>query len=209
MVYFTIMDDLQFVRSCVNGDKQAWDEFVEKYSRLVYSYVHKVIGARGNAFAKSHAQDIFQDFFCFLIKDNFKKLSSFQAKNGCSLASWLRHVAVNFTIDYLRRLKPAVSLDEENDDGLSLKDIIASEAPIGPEIVIEKEQLANLKDCVGKLNKREKLLLELHFHRGARLEDLKSILELSRGAIDMQKSRIIEKLRECFKGKGYAFMLET
>ena len=53
------------------------------------------------------------------------------------------------------------------------------------------------------LNTDDKLLLEFNLNQGVRLEDLKDLLGLSRGAIDMRRSRIIEKLRDCFKEKGF------
>ena len=35
------------------------------------------------------------------------------------------------------------------------------------------------------------------------LEELKKHFKLSRPAIDMRKSRLIERLRDCFRGKGF------
>ena len=117
------MNDLEFVRRCVNGDQQAWGEFIEKYSRLVYNYALSILSSNNYSFAQNHLPDIFQEIFASLLKDNCKKLRSFQARNGCSLPSWLRQVTVNFTIDYIRKLKPLVSIDEETDDGFSLAEI--------------------------------------------------------------------------------------
>jgi RNA polymerase sigma factor (sigma-70 family) len=199
------MDDLEFVRRCVTGDKTAWDEFLEKYSRLIYNYIHSVLNTKGFSFTQDHINDIFQDIFHSLIKDNFKKLKSFKAKNGCSLATWLRQVTINFTIDYLRNIKPAVSIDEEIEDELSLKEIIADSSPLATDKLKDRERLAALHDCIKKLNNDDKYFLELYINRGIRLEELKEILRLSRGAVDMQKSRIIDRLKECFKGKGFVF----
>lgn len=197
------MDDLEFVQRCVKGDKQAWDEFLKTYSRLIYNYIHNVLNVKGYPFAQSHINDIFQGIFCSLIKDNFKKLRSFQARNGCSLASWLRQVTINFTIDYLRKIKPAVSIDAETDDGLSLKDLLADGSLSATDTLSHEEKLKDLKDCIEKLDNDDKYFLELHINRGLRLEELKGHFKVSRGAIDMQKSRIMDKLRECFKGKGF------
>ncbi|MDP2941686.1 MAG: sigma-70 family RNA polymerase sigma factor [Candidatus Omnitrophota bacterium] len=197
------MKDLEFVRRCVKGDKQAWDEFVEKYSRLIYNYIFAVLSSRNYSFAQNHLQDIFQEIFTSLIKDDFKKLSSFKAKNGCSLASWLRQVAINFTIDYLCKLKPAVSLDEEIAEGASLKDILADHADSAPGLLAQKEKLGSLKDCIARLKPADRFLLELHLNRGLNLEKIKEIFRVSRGAIDMQKSRIVARLRECFQSKGF------
>lgn len=196
------MDDLEFVQRCVKKDKTALDEFLKTYSRLIYNYIHSVLNVKGYTFSQNHIQDIFQEIFCSLIKDDFKKLRSFQARNGCSLASWLRQVTINFTIDYMRKIKPAVSIDEETDNGLSLKDLLANGSRPIPDTLSHTEKLKGLKDCIEELDNDDKYFLELHIQRGLRLEELKAHFKVSRGAIDMQKSRLIGKLRECFKSKG-------
>lgn len=198
------MVDLEFIQRCVNGDTQTWDEFLKRYSRLIYNYIHNVLTAKGYAFTQSHSSDIFQEIFSSLIKDNCKKLKSFKAKNGCSLATWLRQVTINFTIDYLRKVRPAVSLDEEREDGSSLKDILADSAPDIPDTLHQEERLKTLKECIDKLNQNDKFFMELHIYRGLNLERLKGFFKISRGAIDMWKSRLLDKLRECFRNKGFA-----
>ena len=118
------MDDLKFIQGCLKGDKEVWSEFISRYSRLIYNYIYSVLSVKGRVLLSEQAEDIFQEIFHSLIKDNYKKLSTFQAKNGCSLASWLRQVTINFTIDYLRKLRPIASLDAQDEDGLSLGDTI-------------------------------------------------------------------------------------
>ncbi|MFA4989144.1 MAG: hypothetical protein WC576_00005, partial [Candidatus Omnitrophota bacterium] len=146
---------------------------------------------------------IFQGLFSALIQDDYKKLKSFQAKNGCSLASWLRQVTINFTIDYLRRLKPAISLDAENDEGLSLKDTLSGTTFSVPDLLAQEEKLRGLEECIAGLNNQQRLFIELNINQGVKLETLRKFFDLSRGAIDMQKARIIEKLKECFRKKGF------
>lgn len=197
------MNDLGFVRRCIEGDKQAWDEFVEKYSSLIYNYIHSVLKVRGRSFTQENINDLFQEIFLSLVKDNFKKLSTFQAKNGCSLASWLRQVTVNFTIDYLRRLKPLVSIEEKIGDDFSLSDILSSGSPSAADMLSEDEKLTHLKDCIDKLEIDEKFFLELHIHNGLGVEELGDYFKISRAAVDMRKSRIIERLRNCFQHKGF------
>lgn len=201
------MDDREFVQKCVKGDKSAWDEFVDKYSRLIYSYIHNVLKIKGSILTKDNINDLFQEIFLSLIKDNFKKLRSFKARNRCSLASWLRQVVINYTIDYIRKLRPAVSLDEENDDEFSLKEILTDGSPSVTDTLNQKEQFKYLKDCIERLNTDEKYFLELYINRGLSLEELKDHFKLSRPAIDMRKSRIIDRLRECFKSKGFVLDL--
>lgn len=201
------MDDLEFVQRCVNGYKQSWDEFIERYSRLVYNYIHSILALKGtNQFNPDTVNDIFQEIFVSLVKDNFKKLRSFKAKNGCSLASWLRLITVNSTIDHIRRSKLTVSLDQENEENLSLKEIITDDSLSAKDMLTAEEKMASLKDCIGKLDIDEQYFLELHINQNLALEDIKDMLGISRGAADMRKSRIIDKLKRCFKSKG--FMLD-
>jgi RNA polymerase sigma factor (sigma-70 family) len=196
------MSDLEFVQSCISHDEQAWDEFLKRYSRLIYSYIHSVLRSKSSHLPQEQLQDIFQELIFALIKDDFKKLKSFQAKNGCSLASWLRQVTINFTIDCLRKLKYAVSLDEENEEGFSLKDILADGSLPVSDKANQEELLGHLAECIAALETKDKYFLQLHINRGVKLEALKEHFKSTRGAIDMCKARILERLRQCFKRKG-------
>ncbi len=198
------MDDLKFVQRCVSSDKLAWDEFVERYSRLIYNYIHSVFKVKGIGLStQDNVNDLFQSLLLALIKDNFKKLKTFKGKNGCTLASWLRQVTINFTLDYLRALKTSVSIDEEDHEGRSLKDTLADDEPSAGDTFKQKEKLKHLEDCIGRLEKEERYFLELHINIGLGLEELQRILQVSRGAVDMRKSRIVDKLRDCFRRKGF------
>jgi RNA polymerase sigma factor (sigma-70 family) len=199
------MNDLEFVQRCVRGDKLAWDEFVERYSRLIYNYIYSVINSSSfKSHHEDYVNDIFQEIFVLLSRDNFKKLNTFKAKNGCSLASWLRQVVINYTIDYLRKFKtPLVSLDVENEEETSLKDILADDSVLVSDTLALKEKIAQLKECIKGLDTDDKYFLQLYLVRGLLLEELKDVFRVSRGAIDMRKTRIIERLKECFKRKGF------
>lgn len=200
--------DLEFVQRCVSGDKRAWDEFVDKYSGLIYNYICSIFRANGlNPLPQDNVNDAFQEIFVSLTKDNFRKLRSFKAKNGSSFATWLRRVAVNYTIDHLRRLKPLVSLDAERQDGFSLKDVLADDSASAADALVGREKLDGLTDCIERLDSAERYFLELHLHRDITLEELKDLFGISRAAVDMRKSRIVGKLKDCFKEKGFALDL--
>lgn len=199
-----MINDLGFVQRCVNGDRHAWDKFLKKYSRLIYTYIHSVLKTKGFSIPQEDIDDIFYDIILSLVKDNFRKLRSFKARNGCTLASWLRQVTLNFTLDYFRKSKlTAISIDEENSDGGSLKDVLSDDADPVREILGFKEKLAQLKECVQRLDSDDKYFVELFINRHLSLGALSRHLRISRGAMDMRKSRIIQRLRDCFKSKDF------
>ncbi len=200
------MDDLKFVQACVKGDKQSWNEFLSRYSRLIYNYIYSVLSVKGSSLPAEQIEDIFQEIFYSLIKDNYKKLATYQGRNACTLASWLRQVTINFTIDYLRKLKPTVSIDIEIEEGLSLKDILKDLSADAVEFLSDQDRLKTLRDCVDSLESGDQYFMELYLNQGLSLEQIREYLKINRGAVDMRKSRIFQKLQDCFKKKG--FMLD-
>ena len=188
------MDDLSFVRACVKGDKQSWNEFLSRYSRLIYNYIYSVLSVKGSSLSEEQIEDIFQEIFYSLIKDNYKKLATYQGRNGCSLASWLRQVTINFTIDYLRKLKPTLSIDIEIEEGLSLKDILKDLSADAVEFLSDQDKRKTLWDCVDLLEPAEQYFMELFLNQGLNLEQIREYLKINRGAVDMRKGRILQKL---------------
>ncbi len=199
------MTDLEFAQQCCSGSKPAWDEFVDKYSRLIYTYINAVLRQNSqDLFSPENTQDIFQDIFLSLSNDNFRKLNSFKAKNGCSLASWLRQITVNLAIDFLRKHKPAASLDQADEDGFVLKDLLADPGDSASQLANQEEKISGLKACISELDADDRFIIEFNIYRGLGLEELRQLLQMARGAIDMQKARIIQRLKECFKRKGFS-----
>jgi RNA polymerase sigma factor (sigma-70 family) len=202
------MDDLEFVQRCVKGDKESWDEFIAKYSRLIYNYIHHCLEFTGlNALRHDTVDDLFQEVFCGLMKDDFKKLRGFKGKHGCSLASWLRQITITTSLDYLRRIRPTLSLDQENDDNTGLASILPDGSASVREALVDIEKIKNLKECITTLTTDDRYFLELYIRRNLSLEALRKVLRISRGAADMRRGRIIERLKKCFKHKGFALDL--
>ena len=115
-------------------------------------------------------------------------------------------MTINFTIDYIRKLKPTVSIDIEIEEGLSLKDILKDLSADAVEFLNDQDRLKTLQDCVDLLESGDQYFMELYLNQGLSLEQIREYLKINRGAVDMRKSRIFQKLQDCFKKKG--FMLD-
>jgi RNA polymerase sigma factor (sigma-70 family) len=198
------MEDATLLCGCIEGNRQSRSEFLDKYSRLIYSYIRRVVALKAQPCASDHINDIFQELFCSLFAEDAKKLKSFQARNGCSFATWLRQVTVNFTIDYLRALRVDMPVDAERGIPAQARELPGTTVPSAAEGAIAQELLQKLRECVELLDTDSRFFLEMHLNRGVRLVDLSGLLNVSRGSVDMFKSRLLARLRECFKTKGYA-----
>jgi RNA polymerase sigma factor (sigma-70 family) len=106
-------------------------------------------------------------------------------------------------LDHLRREKPGISLEDEDTEGHRLKDILSDTKEPIPETAIRREKLRGLEDCIKILDSDEQYFLELCLNQGCSLQELAGHLGIKRGAVDMRRHRLIERLRECFRKKGF------
>ena len=83
------------------GDKRAWAAFVRRYAALV------VAAVRGVAPSPSDIEDLTQEVFVRLCKDQFRLLRSYDAARA-SLSTWITIVARSTARDALRRRRPSL-----------------------------------------------------------------------------------------------------
>jgi RNA polymerase sigma factor (sigma-70 family) len=81
------------------GDRRAWAAFVRRYAALV------VAAVRGVAPSPSDIEDLTQEVFVRLCKDEFRLLRSYDAARA-SLSTWITIVARSTARDALRRRRP-------------------------------------------------------------------------------------------------------
>jgi len=134
------MNDLEFIQNCLKGDKQSWLEFISRYSRLIYNYIYSVLSVKGCSIPTEQVEDIYQEIFHILIKDNYKKLSTYQAKNGCTLASWLRQVTTNLLLIICVSLGLWLLLYEHSEEGLGLADTLADLSAGAAEFLSDQDK---------------------------------------------------------------------
>jgi RNA polymerase sigma factor (sigma-70 family) len=177
----------ELLLGCLAGDKFSWDAFVSQYSGLIYHTIKKTFSIHHAEPIPDSVDDLFQEIFLSLVKDNFLQLRRFRGDHGCTLASWLRMIATRRTIDVLRKAKKPERV---------LKNLPSS-AVIGESAPFEfDEQYQLLAAAIANFSPGERIMIDLFFYRNLSAQDVASILHLSVGAVYTQKSRILAKLRE-------------
>jgi RNA polymerase sigma factor (sigma-70 family) len=174
------------ISGCVRGEKTAWDDLVRQYSNLVYHTIRKTLTLHHVESRDEVIEEIYQEFFVALLKDDCKKLGQFRGDHGCTLASWLRVVASRLTIDFLRKT-PAQTIE--------VSEMLPSDEPDAADTMIDLEKANALANAIESLSAREKLIIELSFQQSLPPEEIAGILKISVGAFYTQKSRVLAKLR--------------
>ena len=134
-----LKSDADLLAAYAKGDVPCLDLLVERYRRALFSWFLGMTGSR------SDAEDLFQDVWIRIIRnaDRFKDVS---------FRAWMWQIARNLLIDFRRKRKPDISLDdvEDSEDQPLLDTLVAPDA--SPRDVVERVDLAKrAMQAVGKL----------------------------------------------------------
>jgi len=192
---YSRLSEGDILKSCLEGKKDGWDAFVVRYSNLIYHSLYQTFKAKNFFFQSQIIDDLYQDVFLSLIKDDYKKLRQFKGKNGCTLSSWLRMIASQTAIDFMRKQKQTVLLEDTPSEGKSLIDTLSNNSDLPSESYEKAERYQLLRKLIEELTPKDRLLFELYYHQELPDEEVAQIMNLSIDAIYMRKNRFKEKLK--------------
>ena len=140
-------------------------------------------------------EDLFQAVFLKLFERDCRILRQYEGRNGCSLSSWLRVIAVRTVIDHHRAsgrdaiLRPERKLPLEG-----LPEIADSESD--PLSQLEKaEQFELIEHGLATLEPRDRLFIKLHFSKRLSILNTAEILGISEANAYSVKHRALKRLK--------------
>ena len=192
-----VQQERALIAGCIQGNKDAWQDFICHYSSLVYYIVRKILYSRHCDMAGEEIEDLHNDIFLSIIDNNGKKLRQYEGKNGCTVSSWVRVIAVRSTIDYLRRKRATWSLSEDETTRAVEQQSGSSGSPLKNLEDGERKQL--LEDAIADLPEKDQLFLKLFYYKETPPQEIAAILHSSTSAVYSRASYLREKLRGAFK----------
>jgi RNA polymerase sigma factor (sigma-70 family) len=182
------------IAGCLRNEKAAWDSFVLQYSNLVYHTIKKTLIHHHVETRADLVEDLYQEFFISLLRNDYKKLRQFKGAHSCSLASWLRLLTVRLTIDFLRKQAPT--------SGGVAGGAMSRHIPDAAEPLLNEQQQSLLNQAIQTLSPRDRILLDLCYRQALAYEEIARLLNTSVNAVYAQKSRVLEKIREAVRRSG-------
>jgi RNA polymerase sigma factor (sigma-70 family) len=164
----------------LRGEKAAWDAFVRRYGGLV------VAAVRGVAMAQPEVEDLTQEVFVRLCKDDFRLLRSYDPARA-SLSTWLTIVARSTARDGLRRRRPeAVPLDAVPEAQLAIDPV---------------EPVQKLKLPEALLSPRQRQILAMLYDREMDVAEIAQALGIDPQTVRSAHHKAMVKLRVHFRDK--------
>jgi RNA polymerase sigma factor (sigma-70 family) len=192
---YSLDEDQRLRARCIAGDRKACEIFVQRFSDLIYRSVRGTLTIKQVPFNQQDLEDFHNTVFMKLFEERFKKLRQYQGRNGCSLASWIRLLAVRITLNHLR--KRGINGIGGQSKQIRLEDLAELKAnDMGAWAEMEKaEQWRSLQEGIQDLPPRDRLFVKLHFESELSIQEVARTMRLSIQNAYTVKHRAIQRLK--------------
>jgi RNA polymerase sigma factor (sigma-70 family) len=171
--------DAQLVSRCRAGDPEAWNEFVERFSRYVYA-----ICSRGFRLAQHDAEDVFQEVFARA----FERLAELRSDEA--VRPWLAQLTRRLCIDKLRLLARNNPSEFEPDEQ-EVDDVLAT-----------LDDAMTVRAALDKVGDPCREILDRFFCRDESYRTIGDLLDIPAGTIASRISRCLDKVRSELDGRN-------
>jgi RNA polymerase sigma-70 factor (ECF subfamily) len=162
------------------GDKGAWEAFVRRYAGLVAAAV------RGVAREAAEVEDLAQEVFVRLCKDDFRLLRSYDPARA-GLSTWITIVARSTARDAMRRHRPVL---------MAIDAVPESRLAVDP---IEPAEKLKLPEAL--LSPRQREILTMLYDREMEVAEIANTLGIDPQTVRSAHHKAMVKLRAHFKAK--------
>ncbi|MEA1885663.1 MAG: sigma-70 family RNA polymerase sigma factor [Bacteroidota bacterium] len=176
-------DDLDLVHRTLDGDEQAFVEIIRRYENMVARTVKGMLGDM------QQAEDVGQDTFIRL----YKSLRDFRGDS--KLSTYIQRIAINQSLNEIRRKKRFLSLFFQSDDKEDMTEIDLQSG--------DEERTKDIKDyvnlAISKLEPEFRSVVILRSIQGYSTKETAEILDVPLGTVLSRLSRAKEQLKELLK----------
>ena len=169
--------DAELVAGCRNGDQNAWNELVARFSRYVYA-----ISTQAFRLSEHDAEDVFQEVFTRV----YERLPSLRSDDA--IRPWIGQMTRNCCLDRIRAGGREVVLEEV--DEVEANDEIA-----------ELDEAFAVRQGLASLTEECREVLDRFFCRDESYRTIGDELGIPPGTIASRISRCLDKLRAQFLGR--------
>lgn len=172
------MEDRELIEQFQSGNKQAFNQLVNKYRDRIYAVIYRMLRNQDDAL------DISQEVFVRA----YRSLNKFRGDS--SVYTWLYRIAVNLSINYINRNKHRKS---QAIDNVSFKLSADNESP---QKKIEVDELSQaIEQAVLKLPDKQRAVFVMRYYENMQHNEIAEILGNSVGSVKANYHHALQKLK--------------
>lgn len=161
--------------------RRGFEQMVRLYSERIYWQVRRIV------LTHEDADDVLQNTF-------IKAWSNLNTFHGdAKLITWLSRIAINESLDFLRRNK---HLGSATSDDMSVANSLLAD-----EYFDGNETEAMLQQAVAQLPDVQRTVFQLRYFEEMKYSDISQLLDTSEGALKASYHIAVKKITEFFKSR--------
>ena len=182
------VDEKALIRAAQEGDQDAFGQLVRAYDQSVLRLAMNLLRS------PEDAQDVYQEAFLRV----YRNLKNFRF--DCSFHTWLYRIVTNLCLDQMRKRKvrkEESSQVEAADGPMDRMDTVQESRVEGDpqRSTLNVELRERVKQALGELTARERMVFELRHYQGLKLRNIGEILGTSEEAAKNCLFRATQKMR--------------
>ena len=159
--------------------RKEFESIVSEYSEQLYFMIRRIV------LTHEDANDVLQNTF-------LKAWNAYDTFNrGSKLSTWLTRIAINESLDQLRRNKHMVSSTAE--------DLSVADSLMADDFFDGNETEAMLQEAIAQLPEVQRTVFTLRYYDEMKYSDISKILNTSEGALKASYHIAVKKITEFFK----------
>jgi RNA polymerase sigma-70 factor (ECF subfamily) len=175
---------VELLREIGAGDRSAFAQFYDRYSKLLFSIAFKILSD------SKEAEDVLQEVFLQI----WDKAGQYDSRLGKPV-SWAVTLTRNKAIDHIRSSQRRTKLFEA-----AATELAAPAEEVANESVRDRESAALIGSAVAELPAEQRQAIELAFFRGLTQNEISETLKEPLGTIKARIRRGMLKLRDRLEG---------
>ena len=172
------LTDSQLVQRCREGDPEAWNELVERFSRYVYA-----ICVQGFRLREQDAEDVFQEVFTRV----YSRLNTL--RDDSAVRPWIAQLTRRLCLDTLSASSRVQPSEEVFD-------------PTQAQALEDIDEAFAVREALTALSEPCQEVLDRFFARDESYRTISAELQLPAGTIASRISRCLVQLRERLEGRN-------
>ena len=173
------ISDKELLERCSSGDNSGYSLLYHRYSKTVFNSIYRIVNDREDA------EDILQEVFL----KAFSEIKSL--KNVESFGGWIKRIAINQSLNYLRKNK--IYFTEIEDDKILDIEDDELEAKLAME-----SRVKELQNIISEFPLQTRTIVNLYLFEEMPQEEIAKILNIPHGTVrsyyHRAKKKIFEKL---------------
>lgn len=184
--------EADLVRACAEGDRAAWEAFVDRYASLVSALARRMLQRRTGQAPDADVDEVASAVFLALLQGDRRLLRRYRPEFRVS--TYLGVITRTEVGRWLRApSRRARSLDAHEGTG-TLADARAEEPSAALERTERAEALRGLREALAELPSRDRLLLTLRYVEGLDYGEIAQALRVHRESVGPWLTRARQRL---------------